>query len=81
MRIEHDFIYHIHTFQHLNIYDFYLVQTELQLIAITSRRQILWVYSHNDVITEIKIKNELIEIYSMDNQNKTTLDLMNGHQV
>jgi hypothetical protein len=78
MRVEHDFIYHIYTFQHLRIHDFYLAQTELKLIAINSQGRILWIYSHDDVIASVTLKENHIYVYSMDSSKETILNLTNG---
>ncbi|MBK8136468.1 MAG: hypothetical protein IPK52_11610 [Chloroflexi bacterium] len=65
LSLDYEF-YQFHTLEHLGIHDFFLVQSEMEVIACSTLGKRIWGYSGNDIISSLVVSQSEVELHLID---------------
>ncbi len=73
--------YQFHSLHHLGFTDFFLVQSEVGIKAISYDGSVLWSYVASDIISSLTVSNHSIFIKFMDIPKTVILSLEDGREI
>jgi hypothetical protein len=68
----------IHSLYHIDISDFFIVETELNILALSYSGELIWEYDAHDVITHFELQDKYIVVKKMETDKSFSLDLYTG---